>query len=81
MICRSKRHAWNDPTSAKRCCDPEWMRQIRVTGDHDDLDPDGRVYTADGFVFGWFKVPDHVVVHLDVHDLGHRKGDPDCELI
>ena len=54
--CQSGRHHWTDPRDAARCCSPEWRRELRIWGDHDDLDPEGRRYDPQGFVHGWVKM-------------------------
>lgn len=38
MKCYSGKHEWSDPTSAQRCCNPRWSRELRYG--MSDLQPD-----------------------------------------
>lgn len=52
MRCKSGRHEWADATSARRCCDPAWRRELRIGSVEPDDDPDGVVH-VDGEAM-WF---------------------------
>jgi hypothetical protein len=58
MRCKSGKHEWIDALDASRCCSVSWRRDMRMSGQEDDLDPAGRqVVTAGGVVFVWGWVP------------------------
>lgn len=37
FACKSGRHHWLLSQDAAKCCDPDWMRILRVAGPGDDL--------------------------------------------
>jgi hypothetical protein len=55
--CVSGKHEWTERVSAERCCSGKWQRQLRLFGEHGDLNPLGRIYSG-SLVYGWVRSPE-----------------------
>lgn len=59
MKCRSGKHEWLNTVSAERCCDPQWVREVRFGSERIDGDDDeGTSVTRNcgGMVYVWHRV-------------------------
>lgn len=43
MKCSSGNHEWDNPVSARRCCNPRWERVLVESSDSSKYDPNGQV--------------------------------------